>query len=158
MLAELSEDLLFGATVLHEMGVSDKAPGRERFEIEGADIAANVLLACGIDEADVQQVWDAIALHTSAGLAERRGLLPRLVRTGVLADFHLASGPARERQDDLHAAWPRIELETTLIDQIVARGSSASALPRYGFGGVLLHERTAHGTTEMEAAARALGW
>ena len=111
-----------------------------------------------MDETDVQQVWDAIALHTSAGLAERRGLLPRLVRTGVLADFRLATGPARELQDDLHAAWPRIELETTLIDQIVAHGSSASALPRYGFGGVLLHERTAHGTTEMEAAARALGW
>jgi hypothetical protein len=111
-----------------------------------------------VDEADVHQVWDAIALHTSAGLAERRGLLPRLVRTGILADFRLASGPARELQDDLHAAWPRIELETTLIDHIVARGQSAAALPRYGFGGVLFHERTAHSTTELEAAARALGW
>jgi HD domain len=158
VLAELSDDLLFAATVLHEMGVFDNAPGRERFEVEGADIAAETLLACGVDEADVHQVWDAIALHTSADLAERRGLLPRVVRTGILADFRRATGPACELQDDLHAAWPRIELETTVVDYVVARGSSASALPRYGFGGVLLHERTAHGTTDVEAAAQALGW
>jgi hypothetical protein len=154
----LSDDLLFAATVLHDMGATAKAPGRERFEIEGADIAASTLLAFGVDEADAQRVWDAIALHTSAGLADRRGPLPRIVRAGILADFRLATGAERQFQDDLHAVWPRMDLEIVLVENIIARAQSSAALPRYGFGGVLLHERTAHGITDMEAAARALGW
>ena len=87
VLGQLSEDLVFAATMLHDIGAGSKAPGRERFEIEGADIAAGTLLGIGVCDSDVQQVWDAIALHTSAGLAERRGVLPRIVRAGVLADF-----------------------------------------------------------------------
>jgi hypothetical protein len=157
-LRALSEDLLFAATMLHEMGATEKAPGRERFEIEGADIAASMLLALGVEEADVQHVWDAIALHTSAGLADRRGLLPRIVRAGILADLRRATGAERQFQDDLHAACPRMELERVLVDSIIARAQSAAALPPYGFGGVLRHERTVHGITAMEAEARALAW
>jgi quercetin dioxygenase-like cupin family protein len=157
-LREVSEDLLFAATMLHEMGATARAPGRERFEIEGADIAAGALLALGVDEADAQHVWDAIALHTSAGLADRRGPLPRIVRAGILADFRPATGAARQFQNDLHAAWPRMDLEIALVDNIIGRARSSAALPRYGFGGVLFHERTAHGITGMEAAARARGW
>jgi quercetin dioxygenase-like cupin family protein len=157
-LPALPDDLLFAATVLHEIGTTAKAPGRERFEIEGADIAAGALLALGADEADAQHVWDAIALHTSAGLADRRSPLARIARAGILADFQLATGAARQFQDDLHTVWPRIDVERVLVDNIIGRAQSSAALPRYGFGGVLLHERTAHGISVMEAAARTLGW
>jgi hypothetical protein len=158
VLGQLSDDLLFAATVLHELGAGSRAPGRERFEIEGADIAATTLLGLGVSEADVQQVWDAIALHTSGGLAERRGLLPRVVRSGILADFARATEHERDLQDDLHAAWPRLNLETVLVDSIIARAQTPASLPRYGLPGVVLHERTEHGITAMEAEAREIGW
>jgi len=158
VLGQLSEDLLFAATMLHEMGAGAKAPGRERFEIEGADIAAGTLLGIGVCDSDVQQVWDAIALHTSAGLAERRGVLPRIVRAGILADFVQAPEESRSFQADLHAGWPRMKLETVLVDSIIARAQGAAALPHYGMPGVLVHERTAHGITDTERAARELGW
>jgi len=157
--AGVDEDLLFAATVLHEMGATPAAPGRERFEIEGADIAATTLLGLGVHEADVQQVWDAIALHTSAGLAERRGSFARIVRAGILADFERgAEADDRTFQDDLHTVWPRMGVETTLVDQIIARGRGDGALPRYGFGGVLARERAERGITDLEVAARVLGW
>jgi hypothetical protein len=158
VLGQLRDDLLFAATILHEVGTGARAAGRERFEIEGADIAASTLLGIGVCDADVQQVWDAIALHTSAGLAERRGVLPRIVRAGILADFVRAAEAARSFQAELHAVWPRLSVETVLVDSIIARAQGAAALPHYGMPGVLLHERTAHGTTDTERAARELGW
>jgi hypothetical protein len=158
VLATLSDDLLFAATMLHDIGAGAKAPGRERFEIEGADIAAGTLLAIGVPQADVQQVWNAIALHTSAGLSERSGMFPRIVRAGILADFVRAPHESRGFQADLHARWPRMNVETELVDSIIARARDAAALPHYGMAGVLLHERTVHGITEAERAGRELGW
>src|ERR1700756_354839 len=67
-------DLLFAATVMHDRGAGSLAPGEARFEVEGADLAAGVLREHGVAESDVDRVWEAIALHTSPGLAERRGV------------------------------------------------------------------------------------
>jgi hypothetical protein len=158
VLQHLLDDLLFAATTLHDIGAGPKAPGRERFEIEGADIAAAVLLGIGVGEAEAQQVWDAIALHTSAGLADRRGVLPRIVRAGVLADFARAPEQRRSLQADLHDRWPRLGVERALVDGIIARAQGEAALPHYGMGGVLVAERAATGITELERAARSLAW
>ena len=158
VMARLSGDLLFAATVMHELGAGAMAPGRERFEIEGADLAAKALLELGVDESDAEQVWDAIALHTSGGLAERRGLLPRVVRAGILSDFSRAADEARDYQDALHARWPRRNIEKVLADSIIEHVSEPAAAPRYGLTGVLIHERTYHGLTSMEEAAQQFEW
>src|SRR6185295_8197560 len=73
--AEYDEELLFAATVMHDLGLGEHAPGQARFEVEGADLAAGVLRKQGVAEADVDQVWEAIALHACIGIADRRGLL-----------------------------------------------------------------------------------
>jgi hypothetical protein len=57
-----------------------------------------------------------------------------------------------------NAGWPRMNVETVLVDSIIVRAQAATALPHYGMPGVLLHERTAHGITDTERAARQLGW
>src|SRR6266480_5256602 len=56
------EDLLFAATVMHDLGLGEHAPGEARFEVEGADLAAAVLRQHGVAERDIDQVWEAIAL------------------------------------------------------------------------------------------------
>lgn len=151
---EVPDDLLFAATILHELGAGSTAPGRERFEIEGADLAASLLQDLGVDEPAIEQVWDAIALHTSAGLAERRGPLARVVRAGIIADF----GPSPDDDGlrrDLERVWPRGRLETVLVDAILERAREPEALPHYGIGGVLAHERAAHGRTSIEGGSLA---
>ena len=85
-------------------------------------------------------------------------VLQHLVRAGILADFIRAPEESRSYQADLHAAWPRMNLETVLVDSIIARADGAVALPHYGMPGVLVHERTAHGITDIEGAAQQLGW
>src|SRR5258705_13943059 len=84
--AAYDEDLLFAATVMHDLGLGERARGHARFEVEGADLAAAVLREHGVADADVDRVWEAIALHSSHGLAERRGLLTYLTYRGVFID------------------------------------------------------------------------
>jgi HD superfamily phosphodiesterase len=78
--AAYDRDLLFAATVMHDLGAGDLAHGDARFEVEGADLAAALLTEHGVNAGDVERVWEAIALHTSPGIAERRGLLAYLTR------------------------------------------------------------------------------
>ena len=80
--AGYDEDLLFAATVMHDLGLGEHASGEARFEVEGADLAAAVLRQHGVAEPDIDHVWEAIALHSSIGIADRRGLLTYLTHKG----------------------------------------------------------------------------
>ncbi|MFI5588458.1 HD domain-containing protein [Amycolatopsis sp. NPDC051758] len=146
-------ELLFAATVLHDLGVGTLAPGRTRFEVEGADLAAELLTGHGVAAADVDRVWEAIALHTSPGIAERRGLLAYLTREGVGIDFGRNAHVVAGSHEDIHAAYPRLSMVSTLVDAIVEHAARAeAAAPRYSIAGELLRERRAAGVTELERA------
>ncbi|HXL90101.1 MAG TPA: hypothetical protein VN969_14215 [Streptosporangiaceae bacterium] len=49
---------------------------------------------------DPDLVWEAIALHTSPGLAERRGALAHLTRAGIGMDFGRGSSANAARMAD----------------------------------------------------------
>lgn len=114
------DDLLFYACVLHDIGTADAYDGPQRFEVEGADAAAEFLTSEGIDAAGVDQVWEAIALHTSPQIAERRGPVTLLTRLGVRNDFG-----APDADDAVRAAverdLPRLDVERELNDAVVAQ-------------------------------------
>jgi hypothetical protein len=138
-------ELLFAATVMHDLGTGSLAKGEARFEVEGADLAAELLREHGVGEAEVDQVWEAIALHTSAGIAERRGGLAYLTRAGVGADF-------RATDERMLAEYPHLDLPTRLVDAIVERAErSAAASAPFTVGGELLRERRASGVTRLES-------
>jgi HD superfamily phosphodiesterase len=85
--SDYDSEALFLACVLHDLGVSIKAPGKERFEVERADLAAALLSEHGCGRTLVDSVWEAIALHSSLGIAERRGPLCYLTRSGIRRRF-----------------------------------------------------------------------
>ncbi|GAA1942927.1 HD domain-containing protein [Kitasatospora viridis] len=155
--AEYDRELLFAATVLHDLGTGGLAEGAARFEVEGADLAAELLRRHRVPEADVDRVWEAIALHASPGIAERRGLLCRLTRAGVCMDFGQDAQIAAGWQERIHTAHPRLGMVRALVDAIVERAArSDAAAARYTLGGELLRERRADGVTGLElTAARA---
>src|SRR5256886_2171042 len=70
--ADYDEDLLFAATVMHDLGLGERATGEARFEVEGADLAAAVLQRHGVAATDIDRAWGAIALHSSLGIAQDR--------------------------------------------------------------------------------------
>ena len=113
-------DLLFVAGVLHDVGTADRFNGAQRFEVEGADAAAAYLDARGLDRRDIDLVWEAIALHTSPGIAERRGPLARLIRLGVRTDFgHPWIDPELRRA--VESEYPRLGIEKVLAEAVVAQ-------------------------------------
>lgn len=157
---DVSERALFAACVLHDIGLTSRGNGTQRFEVDGADTAAAILAPLGVPDSERSLIWEAIALHTSPGIAERRGPLAYLTRAGVGVDF---GRDAEIITDDeavaIHEAYPRLEMTTSLVDAIVdqARTNPGKA-PRYTIAGELLRERTASPVTEMEKAMAAARW
>src|ERR1700739_3936594 len=118
--ADYDCETLFLGCILHDLGAGTAAPGKERFEVEGADIAAALLPEHGCRRAVVDAVWEAIALHSSSGIAERRGALCYLVRSGVVVDFgRNADFVDAQTAAAIHARYPRLSMASTLMDAIV---------------------------------------
>ncbi|WP_329064396.1 HD domain-containing protein [Amycolatopsis sp. NBC_01480] len=162
---DYDDDLLFAACVMHDLGVAADGPHRQRFEVEGADRAAEFLVQQGIPAAGADLVWQAIALHTSPGIAERRGLLCVLVREGVGLDFGGAVGSGHldavtdEMADTIHAGYPRLDMIGSLTDAIVAQAAkNPRNAPRYSIPGEFLHERQTFGRTRMENSCHSSRW
>jgi hypothetical protein len=130
--AAYDEELLFAATVMHDLGLGKHARAQARFEVEGADLAAAVLREQGVVEADVDRVWEAIALHSSHGLAERRGLLTYLTYKGVFIDAGpLADAVADGLRKEVLNAYPKPTARRYLAEAIIehANRSPAAAPP-----------------------------
>ena len=126
--AAYDEDLLFAATVMHDLGLGEHAQGQGRFEVEGADLAAGVLREHGVAEADVDRVWEAIALHSSIGIADRRGLLTYLTHKGVFIDVgRVADGVADRLRQEVFNAYPRPAGDRSIVDAIVAHAIRSEA-------------------------------
>jgi len=142
--AAYDEDLLFAATVMHDLGLGEHARGQARFEVEGADLAAAVLREHGVAQADVDRVWEAIALHSSIGLAERRGLLTYLTYKGVFIDVgRLADAVADGMRKEVLNAYPKPTEGPYIAEAIIAHAnrSSAAAPPGSLAAHLLLQQR-----------------
>src|SRR3984885_1535058 len=81
------EELLFLGATPHDLGVTERfgAPAG-RFEVVGADAAEKFLLGKGVATERSAVVWEAIALHTSNGIALRRAPEVALVHIGPSID------------------------------------------------------------------------
>ncbi|WP_028937721.1 HD domain-containing protein [Pseudonocardia spinosispora] len=163
--SDYDDDLLFSACAMHDLGVAPDGPHRQRFEVEGADRAAEFLTGRGVSTSDADQVWQAIALHSSPGIAERRGTLCVLVREGVALDFGGPMGANHvealtdEQADAVHLVYPRLDMVRSLTDAIVAHAAkNPKNAPRYSIPGEFLREREAYGRTRMEHACGSSRW
>lgn len=138
--ADYDEDLLFAATVMHDLGLGERARGVARFEVEGADLAAALLREHEVVESDVDRVWEAIALHSSIGLAERRGLLTYLTYKGVFIDVgRLEDAVAEDLRREALETFPRPAEESYIADAIIAHANrSPAAAPPGSLGAHLL--------------------
>jgi hypothetical protein len=141
--AGYDEDLLFAATVMHDLGLGDHASGEARFEVEGADLAAGVLRQHGVAAPDIDQVWEAIALHSSIGIADRRGLLTYLTHKGVFIDAgRITDAVADSLRQVVLSAFPRPAGDHFIVDAIVAHAArSEAAAPPGSLGFELLRRR-----------------
>jgi HD domain len=109
---DYDHEVLFLSVILHDIGLTDEGNGDQRFEVDGADLAVRFLQENGLGDERAEIVWDAIALHTSAGIASRKRAEVALTSAGIAIDVF---GPGDADLDPeiglaLHRAWPRLGL------------------------------------------------
>jgi hypothetical protein len=113
-------ELLYIGAMFHDMGLVPPYSSPDlRFEVDSANAARDFLRAYGIGEADVEQVWDAVALHTTPGIPEHKKPVVALVTAGVEMDvLGIAYDQFSEEQRRLVvAAHPRGEgFKENIID------------------------------------------
>jgi len=149
---------------MHDLGVAPDGPHQQRFEIEGADRAAEFLVGHGIPASDADQVWQAIAFHTSPASRSAGAALCLLVREGVALDFggpmgnDHADAVTDEQAAAVHAVYPRLEMVRSLTDAIVAHAAKNPRARPLHDPGEFLRERETYGRTRMEQACVSSRW
>jgi hypothetical protein len=80
-------ELLYAASMFHDIGLTAKFEASQlRFEVDGANAARDFLRRHGISEADMETVWNAVALHTTPGIPQFMRAEIALVQAGAGMD------------------------------------------------------------------------
>jgi hypothetical protein len=80
-------ELLYAGAMFHDMGLVPKySSAHDRFEVDGANAARDFLKQHGIAQQDLDDVWTAIALHTTPGVPQYMRPVVALVTAGVEMD------------------------------------------------------------------------
>jgi len=123
---EFDSELFYLGAVLHDLGLTERFIGQQRFELDGADAAAEFLKDKGAPEEWVEVVWDAVALSTSRGIVGRNRPEIALVNAGAVVDvigFEVDQLP-KEAVAQVIAAFPRMGFKKTfqkVMAEVVAR-------------------------------------
>ncbi|WP_394837613.1 HD domain-containing protein [Pendulispora rubella] len=120
-------EVLYVASVLHDLGLTERFAADERFEVDGADAARTFLLERGVDVARTALIWDAIALHTTVGIADRKEPEVALVHLGTQLDvvgvtvkssqMHVRDLPS-EALEEILTVLPRLGIQQALGDAV----------------------------------------
>lgn len=110
--ADYDPEVMFIGSVLHDLGLVDQFVREDRFEIDGADAAADFLSRHGYPDKKIALIWDAIALHTTFAVPQRKAPEIALVQLGAGIDI---------------GAVPRALISTEVVEMILAE------YPRLGF-------------------------
>ncbi|GAA2828010.1 HD domain-containing protein [Crossiella cryophila] len=112
-------ELLYVGAMFHDLGLTPRHAGsQQRFEIDGADDAAEFLRRHGLPEQAVNTVWTAIALHTTPEIPHHMAPEIALVLAGVEVDvmglaFDEMTNAAREA---VVAEHPRPDFKRRILE------------------------------------------
>jgi hypothetical protein len=101
--------LLYVAAMFHDFGLTERyAQSHMRYEVDGANAAREFLRSHGISEAASEQVWLAIALHTTNGIPSQVSQLAAHVAQGANMDLVGAGydGFTADQRDAIETAYP----------------------------------------------------
>lgn len=116
-------ELLYLSAIMHDLGLTERFDGHQRYEVDGADAAKSFLIENHVPERKAELVWDAIALHTSVGIASRKQPEVALVQVGASMDvggFRLSDLP-REVVEQVLEAYPRLNCGQALLELIFSQ-------------------------------------
>jgi hypothetical protein len=123
---EFDHELFYLGAVLHDLGLTERFMGQERFEVDGADAAAEFLKDKGAPKEWVEVVWDAVALPpraASSGASSRKSLWSARGPWWTFSASELTNSP-KEAVVQVIAEFPRMAFKKEyqkVLDEVVAR-------------------------------------
>lgn len=111
-------ELVALATLLHDLGLTDRYTAEERFEVDGANAARTFLKDRGIAAPQIQVVWDAIALHSTRSIALHKEPEVAITHSGIFVDvmgIGLDLVP-KEKLGAILAEFPRLGMKKQFLD------------------------------------------
>ncbi|MFJ8103464.1 HD domain-containing protein [Lysinibacillus sp. NPDC096212] len=112
------EELLYVSALFHDLGLTKQYSSLDkRFEVDGANAARQFLAQHHIDDDSIQLVWDAIALHTTIGVAEHKENEVALLYAGVGLDV-MGNGYhdlTNEERNEIINAFPRNQFKQNIL-------------------------------------------
>jgi hypothetical protein len=128
-------ELLYLGAMFHDMGLTERHASKDlRFEVDGANAAASFMKSHGVSDRDIEDVWTAIALHTTPGIPEHMRPTIALVTAGVEMDvlgiaYHDFT---HEQRDHVCSHHPREhDFKDNIIDHF-ADGIKSKPLTTFG--------------------------
>ncbi len=139
-------EAVYLASLLHDLGLTDEHAADNRFEVDGADAASRILIAEGYPEEKARLVWDAIALHSSAGIADRGAPEVALVHMGAHVDVMglRIEEISPSLIDDTLALYPRVGFKAA-FQQALAEVARKKPHTAVGTGLADIGRRHVHG-------------
>jgi hypothetical protein len=112
----LDEEILYLASILHDLGLAERFQGELPFEIQGAETAKRFLTEHSYDKEKVAIVWDGIAMHASL-IGQFKQPEIALVGEGAGADV---AGPdlgqvKKGDVEEILRAFPRLKFKTAFV-------------------------------------------
>jgi hypothetical protein len=116
-------ELLYLGAIMHDLGLTERFDAQQRFEVNGADAARAFVLEHGLSDEKAEVVWDAIALHTSIGIAVRKQPEIALVHLGATVDLlgMRISDIAPETVEQIVDAYPRLNFNQQITRLMVSQ-------------------------------------
>jgi hypothetical protein len=119
---DLDLEVLHVGVLLHDMGLSSRHQGPERFEVRGANLAREMLTELAWHPERIANVWDVIALHTSREIARHKTPETDYANQGISLDIR-GRAPDGLDTDDVRAVldlWPRATFPNDMSDALIA--------------------------------------
>ncbi|GAB5904168.1 diguanylate cyclase [Mycobacteroides chelonae] len=111
-------EMLYAGAMFHDIGLTERFRDSQlRFEVDGANAARDFLTERGVGAHEAQNVWLAIALHTTPGITEFLSPEVALVTAGVETDVVGIARDALSTKDldAVTAAHPRPDFKNRIL-------------------------------------------
>lgn len=112
-------EMLYAGAMFHDIGLTERFRDSQlRFEVDGANAARDFLTERGVGAQEAQNVWLAIALHTTPGITEFLSPEVALVTAGVETDVVGIARDALSNKDldAVTAAHPRPDFKNRILN------------------------------------------
>jgi len=110
-------------SLLHDLGLTNGFAGPKRFEIEGADAAREFAREQGLDDRQVQLIWDSVALNSTPSIGVfdvYKEPEVALCTAGIILDLGRPQCDQipPDEMNSILAAFPRLDMKRCFTDSI----------------------------------------